>query len=307
MEAELSALRDEYLALTVEDKARHPQSDKQLTEVFESLGTEDSKARKKITDFQIRTASRLLIEVISDEKLPFRVMQIRKHIEELPMSNVLAKDFASALDQFRSMDLKERRAAAAELQRVRASASIARINADVFKAKVHNASLFAAFLIVSTLAGIMVTLTYACEVQLALFPFAALFGALGAWISTTSRLRDANPYDLAQVAELDTLNTSSIWISPLFGAIGAILLYGALKTGVIGSSMLPRIDLTSVNGCVPWARDASLTTFRLLTSDKHIGSVFILALISLAAGWSERLVPDMLETVSAKSTKDLRK
>lgn len=307
MIAELSALRDEYISLRPSDKERHPEASEELKRIFSCIDLGSRGKRSKISHLMIRSASRLLIDLLPDDKLDLRIAQIRKHIDDLPKSDVLSENFKDKMAKVSSLNPHEKRAVAGELQRVRSSASISRINADVFKATVVNASLLSAFFFMIIMALIVIFLAKACQSHLMLFPFAAIFGAFGAWISTTTRLRDANPYELARVAELDTVNTSTIWISPVFGAIGAVLVYGGINAGLVQIPLFQQLNDSSVAVCEPGALNSVFIIFSHFSNKQNIGSTFLLALISLAAGWSERLVPDMLEWVGEKHSITQRK
>lgn len=304
LRSSLNALRDEYDALKPAECEKHAAAAEKLKALFSLLDAGGGKQLQVVTHDHIRSASRFLIELLPEENLYFRVAQVRKALSELSSSPTISAEFQKKLDEFELLSPEAKRAAASELQRVRAAVSIDTMNAEVFKATVVNTSLIAALMLMAMCAGLVFLLAQACQLQLALFPFAAFFGAFGAWISTASRIKDTNPLALARHAEFNTAHTSSIWISPLFGAIGAVLAFGALKTGIVGSSLVLAVDAVEAAGCKPWIWDSGLIVFQKLTSDKHIGATFILALVALAAGWSERLVPDMLEWVGNKVRPD---
>lgn len=295
LRSNMSLIRDEYTALTSADRTRNSEADSALSALFKET-LDDSKA--KISRDQVRTAARVILTLLPNDHLPVRVQTITKAITDLVGQNAIAASVSRKIGDVDALPENERRALAGELQRIRASASIEFMNAELFRTRVLTDSLIFTILCMLILGVCSYALAAAGCTELTLVPVAAFFGALGAWISVASRIRDADPLALSRHAELSDTPTSSVWLSPVFGGIGAILLFGCIKAKIIAGTFSTNFGM-SAGECVA-SEDAS-TVFAQLTSDENIGFTVTIALLSLAAGWSERFVPDLLDWVGKRS------
>jgi ABC-type multidrug transport system fused ATPase/permease subunit len=134
-----------------------------------------------------------------------------------------------------------------------------------------------------------------------------LAGTLGAFFSALTRLYNVDQLSIAlispTVSELEGryLLMYSL-VPPIIGAIASVVLYIAFVGGIIGGGIFPELV------CKPNAASCeSLVDVMRNYGPKgaqDYGKVLIWGFI---AGFSERLVPDMLQTLVTKSEKDDQK
>jgi hypothetical protein len=129
---------------------------------------------------------------------------------------------------------------------------------------------------------------------LALFSSAAIAGAIGSFMSVVLRIlgvRDNT--QLAQNIYAFKYSKTAVQVAPLTGIIFAILLSFIMFGGLIGGSMFPTIE--KING--------GKETPSYVDILKNIGEVSKLLVWSFIAGFSERLIPDMVDRLSDKARK----
>lgn len=291
----LSALRDEYYALTLEGAKTDSQIIQQLNDIFARLDKESY-----IANEHIRTAARLLIEIIPEENIYFRAIQIRKSLDDLSIlgQHILSCEFNAKLEKFSTLPANEKRALAREMQRARTAALIDLTKIENFKLWTLSYLTTCSLMLFFTLAASTFYFSKECNIPVALFCFAAAFGTLGAAISSSSRLLGTDPETLAflsKQSEPDIIRTSSFWISPLFGAIGATIILAAITNDLVIIDSIP--NLRKVTNPVSEICNAASSPFDLLKNGTKINKLSFIAIISLAAGWSERLVPDILGSI----------
>ena len=293
--AELSVLTTEFRALQDEDKNRNPSVAKRIEELLAAFDSANEK-RTAVAPEVLGELSFLLLALLPSTRLVFRIRQIRKQIHDLAAGSSLEPANSARVDTITAADEPEIRNLAFELQRVRAAASIAFMRGELFRSRVVQESLLASLLMMALCALAAVVLAGVCQTELTLFPIAAMFGALGAWISVAARIRDTDRTALSQHADLDDTPTSTVWISPVFGALGAILMTGAMKAKLIIAPFVPKPEAI-VGACTAdyWESAYVVKTFAALTEPSMLLFTFIVAFFSIAAGWSERFVPDLLE------------
>lgn len=153
------------------------------------------------------------------------------------------------------------------------------------------------------------------SVPLYLYVIAAYSGALGASVSVIRRLYQIEPRREPILIWLSIQHGGlSIAISPMFGAVFALLLIMIVNSGVIAGSLFPTFacqfwnpgydnntqeNMGAVNGLVP-ARGLIDVMPRCTGS---ISQYAKLVLASFLAGWAERFVPDVLEKLTGSNGK----
>lgn len=129
------------------------------------------------------------------------------------------------------------------------------------------------------------------------------WGILGGFVSSQRRMQsipsDGDP--LISVFGLDSAGYY-LWLSPLLGAIFAVVLALMFIAGILKGSVFPAFH-------IPMQRHAGLTFFTftwatLPISSEEYGKLFVWAFL---AGFAERLVPDSLDRLSSKLAPDGRK
>jgi hypothetical protein len=301
--ASLRVLANEYHSLSTQDRSKNSEAAAAIQAVIARLDPGDSSASKrpKLSRDDARTVARLLVELYPPEQLGPRAQQIAHGLRDFFGEQAISPAIAEKLANIDALPESDRRAIVRELERRRASFSVDFKTSEVFRADVLRLSLYAATFCLAAGVVAFALLAARCAHELAIFPIAGVFGAFGAWISVAARIRDAEPVGLARHAELNEAPTSSVWLSPVFGAIGAILIVGAMKTKILGGDLAPDFSKLAVRDCNSAGRDAILNVLTAFTSTESFGIVFALALVALAAGWTERLVPDLLEWVSKRT------
>lgn len=132
----------------------------------------------------------------------------------------------------------------------------------------------------------------------------ALSGMLGAFFSALTRLYRVNELPLALISET-VLELKGIHlmmyslVPPVVGAIAAVVIYVGFVSKLIGGGLFPEMDCkTTANKCTEFVQ--VLNDYGPKEAVDY-GKVLIWAFI---AGFSERLVPDMLQSIVAKSQKE---
>lgn len=301
--ASLGVLRDEYLALEPPARDRNASAKAEIEAIFERVLVAPPVAAELVTRNDLWTVSRLLLVLLPSDQIALRVAQIRKSIIDLAGDKVIPDALQKKTDTIQDALEDERRQIAGELQRLRASTTIDYMQAEAFRASVLAWSFTAAAFCMAINSLVFVAFGYYCLWNLAYAPLAAAFGALGACISVALRIRDTEPFVLARNSESNTISRLSIWVSPIIGAIGAVLLVGAIGSGLITSQLATGLSFPSTcpstdcpNG---WSSFHGMLK-QLTSADATRFTVFA-CLLSVAAGWSERLVPDLLEWVGKTS------
>jgi hypothetical protein len=131
-----------------------------------------------------------------------------------------------------------------------------------------------------------------------------LTGMLGAYFSTLTRLYNVDQLSVALITPTMSqlggryLAMYSL-IPPIIGAIAAVLLYVIFLAGMVGSGgLFPEMGCSDGQKCN--SLSGVLHGFGPVAA-QDFGKVFVWA---FAAGFSERLVPNMLQSLVAKLPKD---
>lgn len=133
---------------------------------------------------------------------------------------------------------------------------------------------------------------------LGMLVLSALFGALGGFVSLMRRIYGAtapntagiNP-GLINIQELDS-GVFSLLLSPVYGAVFAILLSFLFMSGILQGSLFPAFE--NANG-------ASSHFTLLSVKPSSLSGLFSLMVWSFIAGFAETLVPDMLNRLIAQA------
>jgi hypothetical protein len=135
----------------------------------------------------------------------------------------------------------------------------------------------------------------------------ALSGMLGAFFSALTRLYRVSELPLALISEtvLELKGVHLMMYSlvpPIVGAIASVVIYVGFVSKLIGGGLFPEMACKSTaNKCTEFVQ--VLNDYGPKEAVDY-GKVLIWAFI---AGFSERLVPDMLQSIVAKSQKEVGK
>lgn len=130
----------------------------------------------------------------------------------------------------------------------------------------------------------------------------ALFGlgVAGAFVSVLRRLQQAigNDSDPDISKDLSALENEKLWISLVTGGVFSILLYFLLSSGVgqnlISNTLIPQFCCSETSNCAPLRGDSFLTV-NLPATARDFAKCIVW---SFLAGFSEKLVPDVLDRLS---------
>ena len=130
-----------------------------------------------------------------------------------------------------------------------------------------------------------------------------LAGMLGAFFSALARLYNVDHLSVAIIS--DTASKLRGWhlfmyslTPPIIGAIASVVLYIAFLGGLVAGGLFPEMGCKAANGCKQLAE--VLNDYSPKEAQDY-GKALIWAFI---AGFSERLVPDTLQALVAKTEKD---
>jgi hypothetical protein len=151
--------------------------------------------------------------------------------------------------------------------------------------------------------ALFISYVFAKQWQPPVLMLVTLAGMLGAFFSALVRLHTADQLSIAIVS--DTATHLRGWhlfmyslTPPIIGAIASVVLYIAFLAGLVSGGLFPAMSCKDANGCK--ALGDVLNSFGP-TEAQDYGKALIWAFI---AGFSERLVPDTLQSLVAKTEKD---
>lgn len=141
---------------------------------------------------------------------------------------------------------------------------------------------------------------------LSFLPVLFAFGVAGAFVSMLRRMQqtindDSDPDISKEFSALEN-EGERLWISLITGGAFSILLYflfsSGAGSGLLGQTLIPEFSCSTKGNCLPLSGDAFLTVnLPKATSDFAKCVVW-----SFLAGFSEQLVPDVLDSLSKKKT-----
>ena len=149
--------------------------------------------------------------------------------------------------------------------------------------------------------GILTTFAIAYW-QLPLLFIATLTGMLGAFFSALTRLYNVDELSIAlispTVSELEGryLLMYSL-VPPIIGAIASVVIYVAFVAGIIEGGVFPKMACMTGHKCETLQE---ILDFYGPATSQDYGKAWIWAFI---AGFSERLVPDLLQSLVSKTQK----
>ena len=141
-------------------------------------------------------------------------------------------------------------------------------------------------------------LKYTDATGLVLFCSAAIAGAIGSFVSVTLRIQGIRDNtQLAQNIYSFKYSLTTVQIAPLTGMVFAILLSLIIYGGLVGGSMFPNINIHP-------PKDGAVIDPNSYTQVlNNIAEFSKLLVWSFIAGFSERLIPDMVDRLSDKARK----
>jgi hypothetical protein len=285
-------LRTEYDCLDSEARAQNKSADDEIQKLIKSVEGNGERKPQLPTPDLLRAFARFLVELYPYDRLNGRATEIIDNLRELTGETRSRWWNRQHPDRMASWSVAQQRAFLQELQRKRANITIEFSSGELLRSNMLKGSNVAALItttVVGAIAGIMIQ---RCS-NLSVYAIAGVCGAFGAWISVAKRIQGADVWGLARRAELHDQRTSLVWLSPVFGVIGAILVVLSIKTKFIGGTTAPDLALfasgeASGNSCD-------------FGSGSNAAIVAFVVLVSLAAGWSERLVPDLLDWIGRRT------
>ena len=127
---------------------------------------------------------------------------------------------------------------------------------------------------------------------LVLFSIAAIAGATGSFVSVVLRIQGVRDNtQLAQNIFAFKYSQTTVQLAPLTGMIFGILLSFVIYGGLISGTMFPEIE------------DVNISDGGYFSVLNDIGNLSKLLVWSFIAGFSERLVPDMVDRLADKAKK----
>lgn len=143
-----------------------------------------------------------------------------------------------------------------------------------------------------------IALTYYKMVALDGYWLAALAGATGAAVSTTMRLHQINPRHEPLLTWLSLeRGKTSLWVAPILGAVFGLLMLLFFRAGLVQGELFPRLDSWQWMSIGPDSGTAICNTHPC-SAIRDIAKLLIWA---FAAGWAERLIPDVLNKLAKES------
>lgn len=122
-----------------------------------------------------------------------------------------------------------------------------------------------------------------------------LAGAVGAVVNNYYRLAKLSAADKAAAAQVDgKVLALQMYVSPLIAGILAFVLYGLCLSGLLAGALFPKFTNTDL----PYKDFSSLLT--TLAPEKNIDTAKAI-LWAFIAGFSERLIPNVLDRLVAKA------
>ena len=125
---------------------------------------------------------------------------------------------------------------------------------------------------------------------------ASIFGVIGAFFSRLSSFQ--TKYSTLSSDDISSVFRPRILALRLaYGMFGSIILYFAIRGGLLGGSLFPNLDQLVFSSSQP--RTNAMATYQ----STGLGEYAKLAVWSVIGGFSERLVPDTLEKLENQATK----
>ena len=239
------ALLTEYILLTPADKSQNAEADKAIQDLIKKhvlTGTVPTLTDEAVPDLkEIRKFARLLVELYPKDQLSSRSSVVSADIQSI-LRGVLDVSWQHPTQSFNSLIAFPDRPLLRELQRKRGSLTAEHDDGVRVRGALFSTVSTSAFIAVFLLLLVTTFAFKTCNQPLVILSLAAAIGSVGAWISVTFRLRDADFWALAGQAELTNVPRMSLRLSPAIGGLGAVLAVLAVATRVLGGDLVPKFD-----------------------------------------------------------------
>lgn len=129
---------------------------------------------------------------------------------------------------------------------------------------------------------------------------AAIAGSVGATVSTLMRLQkvDTRREPLMLWMNLQE-GAISLWLSPILGALFGLLFLLVMRAGLVSGTMFPDFNVGH------WKTSGLHMDLKACPGDSNCGNLYRdytwLIIWTFAAGWAERLVPDVLNRLTSQT------
>jgi len=129
---------------------------------------------------------------------------------------------------------------------------------------------------------------------------AAIAGSVGATVSTLMRLQkvDTRREPLMLWMNLQE-GAISLWLSPILGALFGLLFLLVMRAGLVSGTLFPDFDVGH------WRTSGLHVDLNACPGDANCGNLYRdytwLIIWTFAAGWAERLVPDVLNRLTSQT------
>lgn len=127
-----------------------------------------------------------------------------------------------------------------------------------------------------------------------LTPLAFGCGVIGGFVSIQQRLQGISDEELCLLSE----SWTSVFIIPLFGGIFALVLYVLFMTEILSIAIFPKFCLPPFIGL----RDYDLVSYVRESYPESAPDMAKLMFWTFVAGFSERFVPQVIQSVSSQAT-----
>lgn len=124
-------------------------------------------------------------------------------------------------------------------------------------------------------------------------------GIIGGFVSIQQRLKKVKDEELEYLSQ----SWIAILVNPIFGGIFALVLYVLFLSGIIESALFPMFSIPEFEG-QPLPTIDDLRLFFVNTYPASGSDFAKLTFWSFVAGFSERLVPEMIQRIAKSDDKD---
>lgn len=287
-----AALRTEYDCLAPSDL----DTDLKVQALIRRVETDDGvpkprhRWRPETTD--LRIFARLLVELYPDDALRVRIAVLSDDLTRICGGRTGRWWSLAAINEV-AVDAAGRRTVLRELQRKRSSLITEVETGEGLRRRMQrNVSVVASIVAIVSWSATAILVGRCPDLPAALYTFGAGAGAIGAWLSIMIRIHEADVWGLAERAELYDRPSFSITFAPVIGVFSALVMVACLQSQFIGGNAVKNLDYKTLE---PLCRTG------LLNMSPDLGAPLVLILLAaMAAGWSERFVPDLLDWVGKK-------
>lgn len=279
--ARFSLLETEYLALSEADLSKYPRERDAIDKLIDAVG------QKEPTRNQVRRMSRLLVAVLPDKRLPFKLVGLNE--EESQLRRRLGLTFKPVVrDEQKARPLRETVEA---LQEDVNLLSLRLHETDRFRGWVIAISIrywLYALLVVATIFGVLAEASSdgpRCVGFLVAFAF--VLGATGGLLSIVERTYRTPLHELVATAMVERPQKQTLMLSILLGGGMGVVAY------LVGMSELFGKDFFDFR-CLSVQSGETRTTPVTMFGETGAGSTFRMMAFCTIAGFAERWVPDLL-------------